>query len=1811
QLYEQALIWGEQAFEGKEASALYTFHRASLIQKETKYTNPATGESSDGKNNSIALEMCNRAIEAFPESYGAVNCAELVKQIVDPEVDFSLESVVLPDKPILLTLKLRNIAKVQVRLYKLPTFSDDLSNYRNLDIWWWQQENRLQNLLKTKAFFETSYPGHNENDYAVHAFDVVLKGQPVGKYVLVASDDFSLDLESQHLKLSVFTSSNLTVITPSNKNPVLHVYNRTTGKAVAKAKITAYLRKEGKCTEAWAVYTDKTGKAILPKSKNEWYEYFEVSLGADCLGMDQISYYGFVGEMFSRNHTNTLALLFTDRSIYRPGQTIYCKGIIYEADQEQYHKLLTNTQLSLTLKDTNYQTIATQQLVTNEFGGVDCTFTAPMGVLTGQMTILAEKESGQFGSVSLRVEEYKRPKFEVTIAKPAETYKLEKDVTVTGKALAYAGFPIDGAKVAYTIKRTPKFSTWRWWWGNPSPVGGQMLSSGNLTTDQNGGFSITFTAEKDENYNRYEGCYFSYEINATVTDINGETHSGLLNLSIGTGELIIEPVIDYYVPKSANPLAIKLRTTNLGGEKIATKGTVTISRLQTPDHIQKRRIVNQRSFNDNFNLPTDRYYLSRDEFLKNFPTDTYANDDHEDTWKVAKQMYSGEFNTGQNDIVSIAGFKKWKTGMYRIEAVTTYKGEDIKVTQYFTVYALKDKRMPYIMADMLIPIKTDCQPGETAQILLGSSYKNVNVSFKVEKQHKIVDSLNVVLSKEQRLFSFPVLESDLGGFYVHISFWRDNRFYSYSQEIEVPWINKQLDFEYTTFRDKLLPGQTEQWQLKLKDNTGGAASAELLASMYDASLDAINPHKWSYDIYHKTNMSYSWRVLTDTYTSNGSGFRYRYQPNFPWLQFSQLNDFGKHITWDNVRGRYTGQLMCATSCGPGGSSGSGFGGNSSNSGQPRKSSFSPSSEAILPQPEQPDLSEVTVRKNQQETAFFYPSLHTDEQGEVTISFTVPEALTRWKFQALAITWDLQIGLTENSTVTQKPLMVTPNLPRFFREGDKITVSAKISALGETEQTGQCRLYLIDPLTNLPVESQFKLSTAPLTFTVKPGESTVVEWKLEIPFGISTVSCKVVAQADKFSDGEENTLPILSNRMLVTESLPLPVRGKSSKSFTFDKLLKAENSNTLKHHRLSLEYTSNPAWYAVQALPYMMEYPYDCNEQVFTGYYANSLASHIANANPRIQKVFEAWKNTPDAAALMSNLEKNPELKSVILQETPWVLDAQNEAQSKQRIGVLFDLDKLKDQQQVTFNRLKQNQNGSGAWSWFPGMPDSWWVTQYIMEGMGHLIHLGVLNDVKFSPRDYEEQPMDEEPYFYNSEIPDTTAVISPEENYEGVDDQFNSAPADSAIAYSSEEQFTDVAELTNPHNLGFVIDEQVLIKAIAYLDRKILEDYNNIQKNSKPKEDHLGYIEMHYLYTRSFFPEIKTSAKVQKAVNYFRDQAAKYWGSKGLYGQAMLALAEFRYGNKKLPGEIIKSFNERAFHNEELGMYWKENASGWYWHQAPIETQALLIEAYGDISNDTASVNGMKTWLLQQKQTTNWKTSKATAEACYALLLSGTEWLNTDKPVEITLGGETIDTSKLRGTTPEAGTGYFKTSWSGSEISAKQANIRVTNPNPGPVWGALCWQYFEDLDKITPAETPLKLKKQLFVERVTDKGTVIEPISDKAILKVGDKVIVRIELRTDRDMEYVHLKDMQSAVFEPINVLSSYKWQDGLGYYEATGDAATNFFIEYLLKGTYVFEYPLRVSNKGDFSNGITSIQSMYAPEFSAHSEGTRVEVKQ
>jgi hypothetical protein len=642
---------------------------------------------------------------------------------------------------------------------------------------------------------------------------------------------------------------------------------------------------------------------------------------------------------------------------------------------------------------------------------------------------------------------------------------------------------------------------------------------------------------------------------------------------------------------------------------------------------------------------------------------------------------------------------------------------------------------------------------------------------------------------------------------------------------------------------------------------------------------------------------------------------------------------------------------------------------------------------------------------------------------------------------------------------------------------------------------------------------------------------------------------LIASSGVLKDGEEMMLPVLNNQMLVTESMPLPMRGNSNKYFKFEKLLQSGSSESLTHHALTVEFTSNPAWYAVQALPYLAESPYESSDQYFNKYYANALAFTIANTSPRLKEIFEKWRqsNSPlpkegqGDSAFFSNLQKNQELKSVLLQETPWVLEAKTEAQQKKNIALLFDMVRMGSELESSLNKLQEMQSPNGGFVWFKGGPDDRYITQYIITGIGHLQKL-------------------------------------------------NAIPEKSKIKIDA-----------------------IVKSALVYLDKKLKGDYDDLIKHkANLANNHLGFLQVQFLYLRSFFMNNSVSGDLFTAYNYYRKQSQQFWLKQNRYMQGMIALSLKRTGDKQTAKNITASLNQNALNSEEMGMYWKDITGGYYWHQAPIETHSLLIETFTEIANDKTAVEDMKTWLLKQKQTQNWRTTKATADACYALLLQGGDWLVSTPETRIVLGDQTIKSSDQ---STEVGTGYFKRTIDGKSVKPSMGDVQVFISNgtgaATPSWGAVYWQYFEDLDKITTAETPLKLDKKLFIERNSDRGPVLHPVNEGEILKVGDKIKVRIELRSDRDMEYVHMKDMRAACMEPANVISQFKWQGGLGYYETTKDASTSFFFSWLSKGTYVFEYAMFVTHAGTYSNGVTTLQSLYAPEFTSHSEGVKVNVEQ
>ncbi|HKQ36725.1 MAG TPA: alpha-2-macroglobulin family protein, partial [Verrucomicrobiae bacterium] len=710
-------------------------------------------------------------------------------------------------------------------------------------------------------------------------------------------------------------------------------------------------------------------------------------------------------------------------------------------------------------------------------------------------------------------------------------------------------------------------------------------------------------------------------------------------------------------------------------------------------------------------------------------------------------------------------------------------------------------------------------------------------------------------------------------------------------------------------------------------------------------------------------------------------------------------------------------------------------------------------------------------------------------------------------------------------VTAKDLMVQPNPPRFVRESDTIEFTAKVSNQTAARQTGKLRLTFTLAIGDKSADTALGNTAPEIAFDVPAKESRGYAWKIKVPDGLGFLTYKVVASTGRVSDGEEGNLPVLSRRIFITESLPLPIRGPGSKKFDFVKLGKSGKSDTLTHHSLTVQMVSNPSWYAVMALPYLMEFPYECSEQIFNRLYANALARHIANSDPNIRRIFDQWKNTEKT--LDSPLEKNQDLKAVMLEETPWYRQAQSEGQARRNVGILFDQNRLENELATALRKLSEQQLGDGSWPWFPGGRGNDYITLYITTGFGRLRHLGA---------------------------------------------EIDTAPA---------------------------------VRSLTRLDTWIDETYREILARNTKDANHLSPTIALYLYGRSFFLKDKpVDAKHNEAVQYFLAQAKTYWlDLNNRQSQGHLAIALKRFGDKTTPNAIMKSIAERSVSNEEMGMFWRDSELSWWWYRAPIETQSLMIEAFDEVVNDAKRVEECKVWLLKQKQTQDWKTTKATADAVYALLLRGRDLLASDALVQVSLGGKQIQPDKV-----ESGTGFYEEKFDAAEVKPKLSQITVKKADQGVAWGSVHWQYFEDMSKVTPHEgTPLKLKKALYTKVNTTRGPVLEPV--KGALQVGDELVVRVELRTDRDMEYVHLKDQRGSGTEPLNVISHYKYQDGLAYYESTRDTASHFFIDYLPKGVYVFEYSTRVFHKGAYQSGIAEIQCMYAPEFNSHSESLKIVV--
>ena len=1600
------------------------------------------------QNNQVErLRIVREGIAGYPRYEGINQLKNIEKEILNASLSLEIATA-YPGEQQSVKVNYKNLTGITLQLYKvnLPVTSAVLQNRTT------HFESKYARLQREEHF--SLKP---TTDYLNVDTTLTIQAPQAGIYFLKAVPDGKKGVSDGTL---MNVTALKTIYRPLPDGTLeLVVVDAVSGQPVSEAEVTIYTEKGGGYSPQQTYQADKQGTLKLDflNSNKYWYNAHTAADNAmPILNLWKNDYY------YKESKRKEVLQLFTDRSIYRPGQTVYVSGLAYEMEKDST-RVLADKKYTVSLYDANNNETGKVEVRTNGFGSFSGQFVLPSPCLTGYFSLRAADTS-----VSFKVEEYKRPTFDVTFEPVKVEYQVGDSIEVVGMAKTFAGAPVQNARVHYNISRS-----YAWVWRFMGR--GSARWEGEAMTDADGKFSVPVHFEIDSDRRESPLWYYTYNIQADVTDGAGETQQANLSLPLGSTSMVLnmDNLPDNLVKEKK--LEIKLTAMNLSGEPVDTPVTYQVVEMEEQKDGQE---------------------------------------------KEGRKVLTGTVEANKSFVPE--AIYALPSGNYRLKlSAKDTQGRECTASKNFLLFSLNDKRPPFVITDWFYQDGLEFDAASPATVYIGSSEKNVYLLYDVFAGNKRLESKRIELSDSVVSFRFPYKKEYGDGILVSMAFVKDGRLYSHNARIMKPAPEKKLQLKWTTFRDKLRPGQQEEWKLTVLYPDGSPAEAEMLATMYDASLDKIySAHKLDFgvDFHYVVPLTY-WNT---SYMRNA----YLYV-DFPLKRLRAVP-----LEYSELIIPSTGRME-AMVVGYGGSPRATLTGALKIRGRSAANAVM-NQEAVTDMVLQEEMVEtsaqekvemgsseelaetgdIQIRENFAETAFFYPQLRTNETGEVSISFVLPESLTRWKFMGLAHTQNVDYGKIEATATASKEFMLQPNMPRFVRVGDKANIAASLMNLSDKGVKGTVRMELFNPETEKVFYSQKQ------KFDVKGGETGHVNFTFEVSDKYAVMACRMVADGDTFSDGEQRYIPVLTDKQWVTETVPLNVNGEGAHTFSLENLFN-KHSKTASEQRLTVEFTAHPAWYVVQALPVVANPQNEDALSWATAYYAHSLAAFIVKENPRIKQVFDSWKAQGGTKeTFMSNLQKNQELKNILLAETPWLTEATNEAEQKQRIATLFDLNTMNSQLAVSVEKLGELQNADGAWSWYKGMQGSRYVTTQVMEMLVRL------NALTHQDADSRMQPMIQKGFEY--------------------------------LGKQAAEEYKSMKEAEKKGAVGLRPSEQVL----------------------------------RYLYICALDGKAPVDEKVNR---YFIDKLSGEGKELTIYGKALGAIILQQAGKVAEARLFMQSLMEYSVVTDEMGRYFDTPKARYSWFSYKIPTEVAAMEAIQRITKDTKAIDEMKRWLLKQKQTQTWETPIATADAVYALMATGaSDLLANTGGVEITLGKEVIRTPA------DNAIGYIKKTVSGDVMNIKK--VSVDKEGTGMGWGAVYAQYLESMDQIGEQGNGLSVSRQLY------KGD--EALNESAPLKVGDRITVRLTVKADRDMDFVQIKDDRAACMEPLQAVSGFRWGNGLGYYQATKDASTQFFIDQMRKGTYVIEYQVYVNRTGEYQAGIATVQSAYAPEFGGHTGGYRVMVE-
>ena len=1406
------------------------------------------------------------------------------KQLTNPQFTADIDSrVSLPMREQTVWLnEVRNLSEVEMKVYRVNG-NGDLNLNPNSS----EDYKKLKPLLKLMPEVSVAHPFASKPDYEVFEDSLTLQGLPIGVYML----EFSSKPTTEVIRRMYHVTDLFVMSEERPGNQIRYVVvNATTGQPVAKAHVRLKVYTSYKNYDTHNLRTDSKGECNFENTKSRRIEVFAYTDGDKALPEINLSNrYGY----YKRNNDGERTEVYADRAIYRPGQTVHTAAIVYKTEDGYKHSVVAGRRVSIVLRDANYKEVQRVTTVTDQYGTCSADLTLPSTGLTGQFSVVV---NGQ--TLNIRVEEYKRPTFDVKFDEMKEHYEAGDTVTVKATARTYAGVPVQGATVKYKVVRRVAL----WWWSysrywDTGVIGRtnneEEISSGETVTGDDGTFTVDMPMVLPESKSP---LFYNFIVTADVTDTAGETHAGQTSLPLGNRKTALSIDVDEkMLAENNSKMTFHLR--NAAGKDIDAE--------------------------------------------------------------VKYQVDGGKWLTAKtNQPLPVPSLKSGK------HTVKVTYGEDTEERD-FVIFSVDDKR-PATETDDWFWVSRNQFPndGKPVTVQVGSSAKDVHIVYSIFSGDKLIEEGSVDRSNELLNRKLTYQEAWGDGILLTFAWVKENVCYTHTTTITRPLPDKQLKLSWNTFRDRLTPGQQEEWTLTVLGPDGQPANAQMMATLYDKSLDQLTQHQWWFSPWYylslpnanwsasprggmRVSASQEWHALSvrsftysyfdhdvypstrSYYTMRGFGTRTRGASMLGKAAVADamvMEEAPAMLNEAVVNSVKTYEKASPESAVTGLDDGN--------------EEILKSKEAIDDQQEM----EIQMRENLNETAFFYPQLVTDSTDVITLKFTLPESLTTWRFMGLAHTKDLCYGLLEGEAVAKKDVMIQPNMPRFVREGDQAVLTARIFNTSDHAISGKARLRLLNPGTETVVFESTQ------DFSLKEGATGSASFNLPLlGADVTPLVCQVMAFGEGFSDGEQHYLPVLPSTERVTVTVPFTQIKPGVKTIDLAALLPADSKN----RKLTFEYTNNPAWLMIQALPSVGKPSDDDAISQAASYYANSIGKFILAQNPKAKTAFQLWQQESGAeTSLMSSLEKNQELKDLMLNETPWVLDAESETEQKQRLADFFDENTMQQRLESATTKLKKLQRSDGSWSWWPEMPGSFYMTVAISE---MLVRLNSLTD---------EQPA----------------------------------------------------------------TESMLKGAFKFMGKEIVDEVKELKKWEKKghKPGFPSFKCLQWLYL-STLDGRTLPADVQEANAYLLKLLKKEIKNQSMYEKAMTAIIlsashQAQESDRKKALEYVQSLKEYTVYREEMGRYYDTPRAGYSWYDYKIPTQTMAIEALQRITpKDEQTIREMQRWLLQSKRTQAWDTPINSVNAVYAFLNGQTLELTSQAPV-FTVDNQPLETPKAT-----AAIGYVKT----------------------------------------------------------------------------------------------------------------------------------------------------------------------------------------